>query len=233
MIHSLGTLPPYVSTRGLGGTLAALFLANALVGWIAVGSDFSTLDLIGRAAAGEPIARGERLAIEWSGAIVLATQMTLFALTAGVFLCWLYLSRANLRAFGMRRMQYRRGWTVGAFFVPALNLIRPYQVVSEVWKASDPEAADAFGWKNAETPPLLSLWWGAVILCALFEAAALAMQSSAGGSAARFHLAVVTATLADAAGAIGASFAFFVVSWISRAQREKWNLLSSREALLR
>ena len=48
------------------------------------------------------------------------------------------------------------------------------------------------------------------------------------GTAARFQATQPIATLADVAGAIGASFAFFVVSEITRAQREKWGHLVER-----
>ena len=228
MIRSLGPLPPYVSTRGLGHALSGLLLVTAVAGWIAVGCDFAYAGLLRRAAAGAAIAQGERANVEWVGTILLSTQIALFTVTAGLFLCWLYLSRANLRAFGMRRMQYPRAWTIGGFLVPALNLIRPYQVVSEIWKASDPEVEDAFGWKATETPALLSIWWGAVVIYAVLELVTLAMHSSSGSSFVRFQLAHTTATLADASGAFGASCAFFVVSEISRAQRQKWNCLIAR-----
>jgi len=166
--------------------------------------------------------------VEWVSSILLSTQIALFVVTAGLFLCWLYLSRANLRAFGMRRMQYPRAWTIGGFLVPALNFIRPYQVVSEVWKASDPEVEDAFGWKMSETPKLLSVWWGAVVIYAVLELITVIMHLNSGSSFAKFQLAHTTATLADASGAFSASCAFFVVSEISRAQHRKWNHLVNR-----
>jgi len=230
VIRSLGPLPPYVSTRGLGHTLSGLLFATALTGWVTLGCDFAYSDLLQRASSGVAIANGERANVEWVSTVLLSTQIVLFVVTAGLFLCWLYLSRANLRAFGMRRMQYPRGWTIGAFFVPALNLIRPYQVVSEIWKASDPEAEDAFGWKTAETPALVSIWWGAVVVYAVLEIIAVSMHLSSGSSVAKYQIAHTFATLADASGAFGASCAFFVVSGISRAQHQKWNHLVARYA---
>ena len=58
---------------------------------------------------------------------------------------------------------------------------------------------------------------------------AFAMQTGGIGTAARFQAAQSIGTLADIAGAVGARFAFFVVSEISRAQREKWDLLLERD----
>lgn len=229
-MRSLGALPPYVSTRGLGHMLSGLLFATVLAGWVAVGCDFAYVDLLRRMAAGYSIAPGERATVEWVGTILLSTQIVLFIFTAGFFLCWLYLSRANLRAFGMRRMQYPRAWTIGGFLVPALNFVRPYQVVSEVWKASDPEVEDAFGWKMSEPPPLISIWWGAVVVYAVLEVITVSMHLTGGSSLEKMQITHLTATLADATGAFGASCAFFVVSEISRAQRQKWNHLVERYA---
>ncbi len=50
---------------------------------------------------------------------------------------------------------------VGWFFVPILNLFQPYQVVKEIWKASDPDVDvwDAFSWQHAAGSPVISWWW--------------------------------------------------------------------------
>jgi len=227
-MDSLGTFPPYVSTRGLGHAVTGLLLAYVLLSCVVVGSDLAFFEVAGRVASGDAVAASEHPATVATVGWRRGGQTLLVLGIAGPFLCWLYLSRANLRAFGMRRMQYKRIWTVSGFFVPALNLIRPYQVVREVWQASDPESDDAFGWKYTEAPLLLSLWWGSLLGWGVLEAIALVIQTSGLGTAARFQATQPIATLADVAGAIGASFAFFVVSEITRAQREKWGHLVER-----
>ncbi|MFJ8621406.1 DUF4328 domain-containing protein [Kitasatospora sp. NPDC093550] len=70
-----------------------------------------------------------------------------------VFLAWLWRARLNAEALGGARSQRRaRGWTVGAWMVPVANLWIPYQVVTDVWKASAP--------RRANPGPVLALWWG-------------------------------------------------------------------------
>lgn len=55
-------------------------------------------------------------------------------------------------------MEFTPGWAVGWFFVPIANLFKPYQVVAEIYRASDP-SADPDYWSLAEVPRYLLLWW--------------------------------------------------------------------------
>jgi hypothetical protein len=55
-------------------------------------------------------------------------------------------------------MQYSPGECVGSFFIPFLNLWRPLQGMTEIWKASDPEN-DQGSWFASSSTPLLLGWW--------------------------------------------------------------------------
>jgi hypothetical protein len=54
------------------------------------------------------------------------------------------------------------------FFVPFLNLVRPYRVVSEIWRASSPTAGELDGsqWIVEPEPPLVISWWAACLMMA-------------------------------------------------------------------
>jgi hypothetical protein len=80
------------------------------------------------------------------------------ALTAAAFLTWLHRARANLPALGIADARWSPGWAVGWWFGPGMNLIRPYQVIAEVWRASDPEAPAA-GWRARPVSAVLGWWW--------------------------------------------------------------------------
>ncbi len=86
----------------------------------------------------------------------------LLLLTTGVcFLVWTYRLHQNLRAFGVSRLSVTAGWAVGYFFVPIISLYRPYQIFSEIWKASDPGPAPREGgaWQTLKVPALVGVWW--------------------------------------------------------------------------
>jgi hypothetical protein len=88
------------------------------------------------------------------------------SLTAALFFClWLHRAAKNLPALGRGGMQFTPGWSVGWFFIPFANLVKPLAAVSELWKASDPDQdpREPYGWLGSPTTGLLPLWWAAWI----------------------------------------------------------------------
>ena len=82
------------------------------------------------------------------------------------FLFWFHRVQKNLPALGGRELKYTPGWAVGGFFVPFLNLVRPIQVMREVWHGSDPSGLERDGAPDGPmirnqlgTPWLVSWWW--------------------------------------------------------------------------
>lgn len=53
-----------------------------------------------------------------------------------LFVKWIYRASFNARALGAQNMKFTPGWSVGYYFIPFLNLWRPYQAMKEIWKAS-------------------------------------------------------------------------------------------------
>src|SRR4029078_204309 len=82
------------------------------------------------------------------------------------FLVWLYAAHANLHALGCRDIEFTPGWAVGWFFVPLMNLFKPYQVVSEIWRGSDP--ATLLKALPSGTA-LIGWWWGFRVCLGLLE----------------------------------------------------------------
>ncbi|HXO18776.1 MAG TPA: DUF4328 domain-containing protein [Thermoanaerobaculia bacterium] len=85
-------------------------------------------------------------------------QVGLFLVTGFVWLLWLHSSYELLRHLGTKVTRFSPGQAVGAWFVPFVNLVRPYQVVSELRLRTRNLNA------TAEPQPLTSgeitaLWW--------------------------------------------------------------------------
>jgi hypothetical protein len=210
-------LPPYVPTRRSVRVLGAMFVVSAAVSWVAVGYDFSELRL---ATSGHRMVPEIRLAHTWTGRLVSVAQLLCLTLTGVTFLVWLHRVRVNVRALGVRRLAYGREWTLLGFLVPALNALRPYQVVREIWKASDPSTGDPIGWKSVSTPPLLALWWGLFVAYFALEGFS-AFTLGVAVSLPRIQLGHALGLAADVCAAVSASFAYFVVVRISEAQEAK------------
>ncbi len=75
-----------------------------------------------------------------------------------LLMVWFHHSYRNLASYNNMGLKYSAGWAVGSFFVPLLNLFRPYQIAQEIWTASDPEASTV-GWKQSKISLVIIFWW--------------------------------------------------------------------------
>lgn len=93
----------------------------------------------------------------------------LFALTGVAFMVWLHGAYANLAALGVQR-RYPPMWPIVGFLVPGLNLLRPFEIVHEVWHGSAPGL-------GARPPMAATLvpWWWALFILATFGATVSAL----------------------------------------------------------
>lgn len=72
---------------------------------------------------------------------------------------WIYRASANAHAI-TDEMDISPGWAVGWYFIPFANLVKPFQAMKEIWRAShrvgagdDPRGSAILGW-----------WWGLWLL---------------------------------------------------------------------
>jgi len=97
-------------------------------------------------------------------------QLAIVIAAAVTWVLWFSRAYVNVSALGAYGLRFTKGWAVGAWFVPFLNLWRPKQIADDVWRASDPEEVPAQGasWNLKRVPVLLNLWWAAWILDSVF-----------------------------------------------------------------
>lgn len=77
------------------------------------------------------------------------------------FLMWFHRAHRNLPALGAAEPRFSPGWAVGWWFIPFMNLFRPYQVAKEIWKGSDPATmpgAPDSPWSRSSLA-LVRWWW--------------------------------------------------------------------------
>jgi hypothetical protein len=131
-------------------------------------------------------------------------QVGLMAVAFGFLIAWTSRLYRNLTALGVGRLRYTEGWAIGAWFIPFFNLVRPKQILDDIWRGSGP--ADGEHWRDRAVTPLLHWWWGLWILAAVLwrssaneaagldEARSAAFRSVAGDVA--FVVAAVVAIVA-------------------------------------
>lgn len=81
----------------------------------------------------------------------------LVEIVTGILFCiWIHCAHKNLSSLNVQGLRFSPGWSVAYFFIPVLFWYRPFQVVNEIYKASN-SLTDNPEWKMAPTSPLLGL----------------------------------------------------------------------------
>ncbi|TIT19978.1 MAG: DUF4328 domain-containing protein [Mesorhizobium sp.] len=134
-----------------------LLWAGILVDTIAVLSGLSELWLLSDIESGG-YDYDVAAAADWNdtmqGAIGVV-QLVLWLAQAVIILAWIRLANKNVRLLGARDMEFTPGWAIGWYFIPIANLWKPYQAMSEIWRAS----SGSPDWKSRETSGSLPGWW--------------------------------------------------------------------------
>ncbi|HXG64467.1 MAG TPA: DUF4328 domain-containing protein [Blastocatellia bacterium] len=222
MVASLKPIMPFASGHSRA-QLAIIFLAaGILLDGIAVVWGFFEIALLSRAMAGQTVAEAEAAASDSQGLFIALLQMVVYVVTAVLFLIWIYRAHQNLPALGALGLKYSPGWAVGWFFVPCLNLIRPFQVVTEIWKASSPEmdSKDGTSWQYATTSPIIAFWWGAWIVSNILGRLDFRMSFNA-ETADALITAIQVSILSCIVSAIAAVLAIIMISQMDARQEEK------------
>ena len=134
-----------------------------------------------------------------------------------VFATWTYRMNANIHALGSNNLRFTPSWAVGWYFVPIANLWKPYQVVCELWLASNNPA----GWQTDRSSKLLSWWWTTWLAYLFFPLASVAtmMRLSVHADAFSPLLLIELCGVAYAALGLGAAIlAYLVVTKIGAFQ---------------
>ncbi|HEV7699632.1 MAG TPA: DUF4328 domain-containing protein [Pyrinomonadaceae bacterium] len=83
------------------------------------------------------------------------------------FLMWLYRAASNLASLRSDSTEFTPGWTVGWWFIPFANLVKPFQTVRHVWSESDPNVEvqhEFLSSVQASAPGFMVAWWALWIL---------------------------------------------------------------------
>lgn len=155
---------PALMAKIVIGALVLVLLADVL-SLVATVNELSLLTAI---RDGEPWTYAELDASDESVAGSALLFLGTVFLAAIAFLTWLYRIRKNEIHMGNQGAQFSTCWSVACWFIPIVNLFRPYNVMTEAWRASDPSATPTT-WKEAPISPLLGWWWALWLLSILLD----------------------------------------------------------------
>jgi hypothetical protein len=158
-------------------------------------------------------------------------QLVIFIATAVAFLMWVHRAYRNLPALGAVGLDSTPGWAVGYFFIPFINLVKPFQVVREIWHRSTPAgvADEDFGGVAARsgTPALVGWWWALWIIANIAGRASDRAVDRA-GTIESMLLASRLTIASDALFIIAAVLAILVVKRIDEMQEAKFRQMGAQ-----
>lgn len=143
------------------------------------------------------------------------------------FLVWLFRIYKNLGPLKADYLEHSPGWAVGYWFIPILNLFKPYQIVQEAWRESDPDFDPELNFlsRHSGTNPMILGWWLLYIVSNISVRVADAIFDKT--SMGYFALSMmITGFLV----ATAAFLAITVVRDITRRQEERAKKLSTLES---
>lgn len=94
----------------------------------------------------------------WTAAAIIRflAEITVVLTTAILVLTWTYRANYNARQLGAADMRFTPGWAVGWHFIPIAWFWKPYQAMTEIWRAS----VSPSDWGAVPVSHLLRWWWG-------------------------------------------------------------------------
>lgn len=93
--------------------------------------------------------------------ILMYVAISLYYLTAVFFIMWFRRAYNNLYAANPAYASFSEGWAAGAWFIPIMNLVRPFQMMREIWTGT--QAAVPHRFPEGRSHLLVSYWWTAHI----------------------------------------------------------------------
>jgi hypothetical protein len=152
------------------------FLTTML--WISLGvsvltliSDFMQMNLLNAGSFSQAAAEANDSRQQIMGILYLVA----FVITGIAFLKWIHRSNSNCHGFGAQGMEFTPGWSIGYYFIPFLNLYKPYRAMKEIWKVS----TNPTNWQNEKDSPLLGWWWALWLISGFLGQASFRMSIGA------------------------------------------------------
>ncbi|PTE09573.1 DUF4328 domain-containing protein [Mesorhizobium helmanticense] len=140
-------------------------------------------------------------------------QLVLYVAQAVTILAWIRLANKNIRLLGAKDMEFTPGWAIGWYFIPIANLWKPYQAMSEIWRAS----SGSPDWKSDETSGSLPGWWFAWLVANVLGRLSFKLTMNA-EELPELKNASIALTAADVAGIVLSLLFLEVVKEIYRRQ---------------
>jgi hypothetical protein len=145
-LRSIGRLTSAVVV--LLGVQMLLMVAQA-------GAFIHRIGLLRKVEAGEFVSQSQGEAADNFVAAVGGIAAIALIATVVVWCVWQHHGQRNAVELSTTQLQFTPGWAVGWWFIPFANLVKPFQTVRELWKASHGDDAA----QRLPTAAMIGWWW--------------------------------------------------------------------------
>ena len=143
-------------TRRIADAVVALLITQILLLGAEALALLNRIRLVERAREGHFVTLAEA---EQADNLVVASVvvwLVVFAVTGIVWCVWQHRAQRNAIELTHGKLEFTPGWAVGWWFVPFANLVKPFQTVRELWKASH----GGYNVRVVATWSVIGWWWG-------------------------------------------------------------------------
>jgi SNF family Na+-dependent transporter len=159
----------FSSVGGITKVIVGLFIVVGVLSFVSIVNNFIGVDLLKDIMAGRYVDEADLNLYDSLTMSIGSAQLVLLIVFLIIFLVWVYRTHKNLYHLNADELRFTPGWSVGWFFIPIANLVMPYRVMAETWRASDPHNAtgDKLAWKNSKVSAIVGWWWALTIISSI------------------------------------------------------------------
>jgi Domain of unknown function (DUF4328) len=153
------------STSRIADAIVALLVTQILLLGVEALALFNRIRLLERAREGHFVTLAEAEQADNRVIASVVIWLVVFAVTAIVWCVWQHRAQRNAIELAYGKLEFTPGWAVGWWFVPFANLVKPFQTVRELWKASH-------GGHNGQvvaTWSVIGWWWALWLIASVLE----------------------------------------------------------------
>ena len=136
-----------------------LIWISLIMEMISLVSDYFQYNLLQAADRGDDISDAALIANDMRQQIVAIVYLIVFIISAVTFIQWFRRAYYNLHT-KVSYLSHSEGWAAGSWFVPFVNLYRPYQIMKELYvETGNLLTRSGIAVRNRMDSTLLGSWW--------------------------------------------------------------------------
>ena len=218
----------YASGQQRTAIVLGLFCVGIFLSMLCIAVDVGQFELCANQIHGNSVSAQEFESNSRRHSGIALAMIAQSATLVVTFFMWIYRAHTNLPALRATGLEYSAKGAIGWYFAPVFNWFRPYQVMREIYNASDPNDAPNGGddWRHYKSPALLKLWWGLFLLMNFFAGSSTRLSFDA-KTPSDFQAAAAASIVSESVSIVAYLPALWLVWSINRRQSVRAAILAT------